>query len=129
MSATSKTLKPKYMICAGYVFMNHKAQGQTLENIIVDVGTTNNFPVTPFLAYVVLSQNRGRDTIRLLRDFDETIFTKYCTISIYSVRPCDHDMFDGFSNSVLTIDYRDIKKISVDRVIYLVNLWVTPVNV
>ena len=40
------------MIRAGYVFMNHKAQGQTLENIIVDVGTTNNFPVTPFLAYV-----------------------------------------------------------------------------
>ena len=77
MSATGKTLKPKYMICTGYVFMNHKAQGQTLENIIVDVGTTNNFPVTPFLAYVALSQSRGRDTIRLLRDFDETIFTKY----------------------------------------------------
>ena len=57
--------------------MNHKAQGQTLENIIVDVGTTNNFPVTPFLTYVALSQSRGRDTIRLLRDFNETIFTKY----------------------------------------------------
>ena len=54
---------------------------------------------------------------------------KYCTISIYSVRPCDRDTFDGFGNSVLTIDYRDIKEISVDRVIDLVNLWVTPVNI
>ena len=53
----------------------------------------------------------------------------YCTISIYSVRPCDRDTFDGFGNSVLTIDYRDIKEISVDRVIDLVNLWVTPVNI
>jgi hypothetical protein len=38
-------------------------------------------------------------------------------------------MFDGFGNSVLTIDYRDIKEISVDRVIDLINLWVTPVNI
>jgi hypothetical protein len=53
----------------------------------------------------------------------------YCTISIYSVRPCDRDTFDGFGNSVLTIDYRDIKEISVDRVIDLVNLWVTLVNI
>jgi hypothetical protein len=50
---------------------------------------------------------------------------EYCTISIYSVRPCDRDTFDGFGNSVLTIDYRDIKEISVDRVIDLINLWVT----
>ena len=53
----------------------------------------------------------------------------YCTISIYSVRPCDRDTFDGFGNSVLTIDYRDIKEILVDRVIDLVNLWVMPVNI
>ena len=46
-----------------------------------------------------------------------------------SVQLCDRDMFDGFGNSVLTIDYRDIKEISVDRVIDLVNLWVTPVNI
>ena len=57
------------------------------------------------------------------------LLDRYCTISIYSVWPCDHDMFDGFGNSVLTIDYCDIKEISVDRVIDLVNLWVTPINI
>ena len=59
----------------------------------------------------------------------QLILASYCTISIYSVRPCDRDTFDGFGNSVLTIDYRDIKEISVDPVIDLVNLWVTPVNI
>jgi hypothetical protein len=33
--------------------------------------------------------------------------TEYCTISIYSVRPCDHDMFDGFGISVSTFEHRD----------------------
>jgi hypothetical protein len=53
----------------------------------------------------------------------------YCTILIYSVRPCDCDTFGGFGISVLTIDCCDIKEISVDRVTDLVNLWVTPVNI
>ena len=30
--------------------------------------------------------------------------SEYCTISIYSVQPCDCDTFGGFSISVLTID-------------------------
>jgi len=38
-------------------------------------------------------------------------------------------MFGGFGISVLTFDCRDIKEISVDRMIDLVNLWVTPVNI
>ena len=38
-------------------------------------------------------------------------------------------MFGGFGISVLTIDCRDIKEISVDRMIDLVNLWVTLVNI
>ena len=44
---------------------------------IVDIGKTLRFLVTPFAAYVALSQSRGRDTIQLLRDFDNTIFTRH----------------------------------------------------
>jgi len=38
--------------------------------VIVDIGMTNKFPVTPFVA---LSHSRGRETVRLLHDFDDTI--------------------------------------------------------
>ena len=34
-------------------------------------------PVDPFATYVALSHSRGRKTIRLLRDFDERIFTRH----------------------------------------------------
>jgi hypothetical protein len=33
------------------------------------------FPVVLFAAYVALSRSKGQHTIRLLRDFDEKIFT------------------------------------------------------
>ena len=35
------------------------------------------FVVDLFTVYVVLSRSRGQNTIRLLRDFDEEIFTKH----------------------------------------------------
>ena len=73
----TKITRRQYPICAAYAFTDHKAQGQTLENVMVDIGTTKKFPVTSFSAYVALSRSRGRDTIRLLRDFDEAIFTKH----------------------------------------------------
>ena len=73
----TKILRRQYPICAGYAFTDHKAQGQTLEHVLIDIGTTKKFPVTPFSAYVALSRSRGRDSVRLLRDFDDTIFTKH----------------------------------------------------
>jgi hypothetical protein len=45
--------------------------------VIIDIGTTKKFPVTPFAAYVALSRSRGRETVRLLHDFDDTIFTRH----------------------------------------------------
>ena len=77
MDPKTKILWRQYPICAGYAFANHKAQGQTLEHVLIDIGTTKKFPVTPFSAYVALSRSRGRDSVRLLRDFDDTIFTKH----------------------------------------------------
>jgi hypothetical protein len=34
------------------MFTNHKAQGQTIEYDIVDIGLTKTFPVDTFMAYV-----------------------------------------------------------------------------
>jgi hypothetical protein len=76
-NAKTRVIRRQYPICAGYAFTDHKAQGQTLERVLVDIGTTQRFPVTPFAAYVALSRSRGRDTIRLLRNFDDTIFTRH----------------------------------------------------
>ena len=73
----TKILRRQYPICAGYAFTDHKAQGQTLEHVLIDIGTTKKFPVTPFSAYVALSRSRGRDSVHLLRDFDDTIFMKH----------------------------------------------------
>jgi hypothetical protein len=43
--------------------------------MIVDIGTMKKFPITPFVADMALSHSRGRETVRLLHDFDDTIFT------------------------------------------------------
>jgi hypothetical protein len=50
-------------------------QSVTIDYVIVDIAPTPQFNVTPFTAYVGLSRSRGRDTIRLLRDFDDKIVT------------------------------------------------------
>jgi ATP-dependent exoDNAse (exonuclease V) alpha subunit len=73
----TKVHQRQYPICAGFAFTDHKAQGQTLGKVIIGISTTSHFPVTPCSAYVALSRSRGRDTIRLLRDFDKAIFTKH----------------------------------------------------
>ncbi|KAF8436818.1 hypothetical protein L210DRAFT_3406547, partial [Boletus edulis BED1] len=62
-------------LSAAYAFTDFKAQGQTLENILVDIGKTCNFSLTPFNAYVALSRGKSRGQIRLLRDFEDKLFT------------------------------------------------------
>ena len=42
------------------------------EHILINIGTTKKFPVTPFSVYVALSQSRGWYSVQLLRDFDNT---------------------------------------------------------
>jgi hypothetical protein len=44
------------------------------EHILIDIGTTKKFPITPFSVYVALSQSRGQYSVRLLRDFDNTTY-------------------------------------------------------
>jgi ATP-dependent exoDNAse (exonuclease V) alpha subunit len=67
----------QFPLVAGYAFTDHKAQGQTIEHVVVDIGPTKRFSVNAFAAYVALSRSRGRNSIRLLRDFDDSIFTKH----------------------------------------------------
>jgi len=55
----------------GYTFTDHKLQGQTLDNVLVDFGKLSWFPVNAFATYVALSRSRGRHMIRLLCGFDE----------------------------------------------------------
>jgi ATP-dependent exoDNAse (exonuclease V) alpha subunit len=73
----TKVYRRQYPLCAAYAFTDHKSQGQTIGYVIVDISPTKKFPVTPFAAYVALSRSRGRSSIRLLRDFDDSIFTQH----------------------------------------------------
>jgi hypothetical protein len=57
-------------IVPGYAFTDYKAQGQTLEYVIVDISKPPSGKLSPFSVYVALSRSRGRKNIRILRDFD-----------------------------------------------------------
>jgi len=62
---------------AAYAFTDYKSQGQTIEYVIVDIGDPPTGHMSPFGVYVALSRSRGRGTIRLLRDFNEKLFTHH----------------------------------------------------
>jgi len=64
-------------ITPAYAFTDYRSQGQTIEYCIVDIGTPPTGRLTPFNAYVALSRSRGKNTIRLLRDFDDKLFTQH----------------------------------------------------
>jgi hypothetical protein len=73
----TKITRHQMPLTQGYVFTDHKSQGQTLENVVVDIGKLSCFPINAFAAYVALSRSRGRHKIRLLRDFDSKLFTTH----------------------------------------------------
>lgn len=64
-------------LAPAYAFTDFKAQGQTLDHVLVDIGRTTCFALSPFNAYVALSRSHGRDSIRLLRDFDDALFIRH----------------------------------------------------
>ena len=64
-------------VTPAYAFTDYKAQGQTMECVIVDLAKPPSAGLTGFSVYVALSRSRGRPTIRLLRDFDEKLFTEH----------------------------------------------------
>ncbi|KAI0349340.1 hypothetical protein OH77DRAFT_1377707, partial [Trametes cingulata] len=65
----------QYPITAAYAFTDYRAQGQTIPMVIVDIKQPPGpARLSLFNLYVALSRSSGRDTIRLLRDFDNEMF-------------------------------------------------------
>lgn len=60
-----------------YAFTDYKAQGQTIEYVIVDLDESTRNSMDPFHAYVALSRSRGRSTLRLLRGFRTQLLTEH----------------------------------------------------
>ena len=67
--------REQYALTPAYAFTDFKSQGQTIESVIVDLARPPSGKLTGFNSYVALSRSRGKSTIRLLRDFDEKLFT------------------------------------------------------
>jgi hypothetical protein len=68
----------QYTLTGAYAFTDYKAQGQTIEKVVIDLEEpASGGNLSPFNAYVALSRGRGRDSIRLLRDFTTNLFTTH----------------------------------------------------
>ncbi|KAH9046206.1 hypothetical protein EDB84DRAFT_1265350 [Lactarius hengduanensis] len=67
--------RQQFALTPAYAFTDIKSQGQTLECVVVDIGKLPSGALTGLNAYVALSRSRGRDTTRLLRNFDRRVFT------------------------------------------------------
>jgi hypothetical protein len=66
--------RTQFPMTAAYAFTDYRAQGQTLPYVIIDIASPPTGKLTLFNLYVSLSRSSGRSTIRLLRDFDESLF-------------------------------------------------------
>ena len=73
-----KTIRRRQLpVTPAYSFTDYRSQGQTLSHSIIDIATPPSGGLTPFNVYVALSRGRGRDNIRLLRDFDEKLLMSH----------------------------------------------------
>lgn len=78
----TRITRRQFPITPVYAFTDYKSQGQTIPHTIVDIGKTSSFALTPFNAYVALSRTHGRESTRLLRDFDSELFTRHPSESL-----------------------------------------------
>ncbi|KAF8825621.1 hypothetical protein HHX47_DHR6000135 [Lentinula edodes] len=77
-TGTRTVVRRQLALTPGYAFTDLKSQGQTIEYVIVDLASPNyGSKLNAFGAYVSLSRSRGRDTIRILHGFDESIFVTH----------------------------------------------------
>lgn len=74
---TIRISRRQLAITAAYTFTDYKSQGQTIERVIVDLAKLPGKGLSPFNAYVALSCSRGRDTIHLLRPFDQQLLGQH----------------------------------------------------
>ncbi|THH14182.1 hypothetical protein EW146_g6117 [Bondarzewia mesenterica] len=67
----------QFPLTAAYSFTDYRSQGQTISYVIVDIASPpTGSKLTLFNIYVALSRSSGRDSIRLLREFDERLLTQ-----------------------------------------------------
>ncbi|KAI0049248.1 hypothetical protein FA95DRAFT_1489493 [Auriscalpium vulgare] len=72
---TSTVQRRQLPVTAAYAFTDYRSQGQTIPYVIVDIASPPvGSDLSLFNIYVALSRSSGRDTIRLLRDFNEQLF-------------------------------------------------------
>ena len=80
MMGTSKArrsvVQRQFPITPAYAFTDYHSQGQTISYVIVDLASPPSGSLSLFNIYVALSRSSGRSTIRLLRDFDNQLFTQ-----------------------------------------------------
>lgn len=74
LHVTRRVRRLQFPITPAYAFTDYRAQGQTISSVIVDIARPPSGGLNLFNLYVALSRSSGRDTIRLLRDFDEKLF-------------------------------------------------------
>jgi hypothetical protein len=71
----TRTISRKQLpITPAYASTDYRAQGQTIGHVLVDIATPPTGGLNLFNLYVALSRSSGRETIRLLRDFDQKHF-------------------------------------------------------
>ncbi|OCH84312.1 hypothetical protein OBBRIDRAFT_741789 [Obba rivulosa] len=74
--AICKTVRRRqFSLTGAYAFTDYHAQGQTIPIVLIDIQTPPPpGKLTLFNLYVVLSQSSGRETIHLLKQFNQEIF-------------------------------------------------------
>ena len=96
-----KVERRQLAIVPGYAFTDYKAQGQTMEYVIVDISKPPTGALSPFSVYVALSRSRGRKTIRILREFDPALFMHHPSddlrIDMARLEHLDERTKDGFN--------------------------------
>ena len=71
---TRTVTRTQYPITGAYSFTDYRSQGQTIAQAIIDIASPPTGKLSLFNLYVALSRSSGRDSLRLLRDFDDDIF-------------------------------------------------------
>ena len=78
-SQSKTVVRKQLLLTTAYAFTDYRSQGhwQTIQNAIIDIASPLTGTLMSFNIYVALSQSRGREGIRLLRDFDEKLLTRH----------------------------------------------------
>ena len=66
--------RTQFPITGADSFTDYRAQGQTIPYVVIDIAPPPSSGLSLFNLYVSLSRSSGRETIRLLRDFDDQMF-------------------------------------------------------